>query len=548
MSRQATRQRPPLVVVSPAQEPSTQEAPSSPEDRRRLSLGTLPAPDNLPVSNASDTEGKAPTIRSLREVEYPDWRDVNHVKDSIAGVGLGLDLDYEDLPGDGLKDETAVIEDEEDDALKDTTPSKKPRRRSFLGPRKVANVSQVSNKGSTSDKLLRRSTGKDTEEIDADKPLREGPSEAKFARDGFCTCSRFCRLTKTDFALLAEVETAVQENWGIPFGRLNDIRELVKKVGQHPRYKLTAKYWLATSTPLMSWITLALRRREKNRSDNTFFYAIFRDKMQKSLPALIDQLITRYEVEYKSRPPKGKEKLQKLRKDIQLLSKKKKRLRHVEAGLLFIAPAATALDLPFGPEDWPLSKDLQMAPALLTLQSTISDNTLSQMLGPPSNDGQASTSAAGAARSQNGGLTIDVQTAENGNVNAWANDKLRPKDLFTVPGTSNGASKADGPSMTAVPTTEHVANVVTVDQPLCASYQPKSVFIVVGWFDSELHEPMEIYARVDNLEHFLPDLKMHIMALRGWRSLFSFKSVQGFGLYKVSSLTSPPPVKLSHIP
>lgn len=542
ISRHSTRPGPgvPRLLISPA----THVAPNQDQpERERPSVETRSVADNLSVSYATDTEGGGRTPIEF-EKDYPDWKDV---KGAIAGAGLGLQLGPAELQASDFEDGHVADDDAElEDVLKDINATKKKktlylrrvRQKSRpLGkspqPSHVSQVSRVSNNGSTSDALLRRTTGKDTEEMDDDKPLREGPSEAKFARDGFCTCSRFCRLTKADFALLAEVETAVQQNWDIPFQRMNHVRELVKKVGQHPRYKLTAKYWLATSTPLMSWMTLALRRREKNRSDNTFFYTIFKEKMQKSLLELIDQLILRYEDNYKDEPQARKAKLKKLKNDIHLLSKKQKRPRHVEAGLSFGAPAATTLDLPFGPEDWPLSKGLQMTLPLLTQQSTISDNTNSQFLGPPSTDGQASTSAAGAARSQNSGLTIDAEAAETGSVSAWANDDSRPRELFILPGSNNGASKTNGASTTVVPTVEEADkdNVENIEQSLCPP-QPKSVFIVVGWFPSELHEPIEIYVRVDNLEHFLPDLKMHIMALRGWRSLFSFKSVQGFGLYK----------------
>ena len=60
----------------------------------------------------------------------------------------------------------------------------------------------------------------------------------------------------------------------------------------------------------------------------------------------------------------------------------------------------------------------------------------------------------------------------------------------------------------------------------------KSIWIIIGWFPAEVSEPIETCVIVQDPGHFLPDLKAHITGLRGWRSIFSFKSVQGFGLYK----------------
>lgn len=60
----------------------------------------------------------------------------------------------------------------------------------------------------------------------------------------------------------------------------------------------------------------------------------------------------------------------------------------------------------------------------------------------------------------------------------------------------------------------------------------KSIWIIIGWFPAEVSEPIETCVIVQDPGHFLPDLKAHITGLRGWRSVFSFKSVQGFGLYK----------------
>lgn len=498
-----------------------------------------------------DTEGgKAP---SLLPEEQPDWIGV---KDAIAGAGLGLELGRVELQahgGHGLEDEHAADDEEaiedgdaEDDAeairalLRNVKTGKRRRTSARSALKKVRqkskpletqpHPSQVSNNGSITDSLVRRETTNSMEVKEVDKPLKEGPSEAKFARDGFCSCSRFCKLTKADFELLEELETAVQTSNEVPFLKINDIRKLVQKVGQHPGYKVTAKYRLATSTPVMAWVTLALRRKEKNRSDNTDFYTVFREKMQKTLLELIKQWTTTYDEAYNNQDNEGKAKLSKLRKDIHQLSMKQKRSKHVDTGVSGTYPT-TAPDLPFGPKDWPLSMDLKINADLFAFQSTISDNTEDPLLGASSPAEQASTSAVGAARSQKSTLTFDTVAPSAINVESWANDDSRPYTL-PVPQPMNGASQKSNGATATEPTAEHVEHVITIGQPPSIA-EPKSVFIVVGWFPSELHEPIEIYVRVDNLEYFLPDLKMHIMALRGWRSLFSFKSVQGFGLYKV---------------
>ena len=69
----------------------------------------------------------------------------------------------------------------------------------------------------------------------------------------------------------------------------------------------------------------------------------------------------------------------------------------------------------------------------------------------------------------------------------------------------------------------------------------KSIWIIIGWFPAEVSEPIETCVIVQDPGHFLPDLKAHITGLRGWRSVFSFKSVQGFGLYKCR------PQQLGHV-
>lgn len=59
--------------------------------------------------------------------------------------------------------------------------------------------------------------------------------------------------------------------------------------------------------------------------------------------------------------------------------------------------------------------------------------------------------------------------------------------------------------------------------------------VVVGWFPGNKRIPKEMCIRIsrEGCLRFFHQLHLHVMVLRGWRSFFSFKTVQGFGLYKV---------------
>ncbi len=74
------------------------------------------------------------------------------------------------------------------------------------------------------------------------------------------------------------------------------------------------------------------------------------------------------------------------------------------------------------------------------------------------------------------------------------------------------------------------ATETTKPQPL------QSTFVIIGWFPNETKEPWEICVRIDYPSHFLPLVKLHITALRGWRSVLSFKSVQGGHLHHTTSI------------
>ena len=72
-------------------------------------------------------------------------------------------------------------------------------------------------------------------------------------------------------------------------------------------------------------------------------------------------------------------------------------------------------------------------------------------------------------------------------------------------------------------------------RPISEDGMDKPAFVILGWFPKQLLEPLETCVLVEeDRSYFLPDLKKHITALRGWRSLLSFKTVQGFSLYEVS--------------
>lgn len=69
-------------------------------------------------------------------------------------------------------------------------------------------------------------------------------------------------------------------------------------------------------------------------------------------------------------------------------------------------------------------------------------------------------------------------------------------------------------------------------EPVSISRFP-DIFVVVGWFSGPLHEPVETCVHVREAGRFLPEMKRQIRAARGWRTVFSFKTVTGFSLYKV---------------
>lgn len=85
--------------------------------------------------------------------------------------------------------------------------------------------------------------------------------------------------------------------------------------------------------------------------------------------------------------------------------------------------------------------------------------------------------------------------------------------------------------------------------PLCPSEanDASHSFVVIGWFPGKLMEPVEVCLWYSRPEKFLDDLRKGIHKLRGWRRFLSLKTVQGFGLYKVSSAAMPRLDRLANI-
>lgn len=75
--------------------------------------------------------------------------------------------------------------------------------------------------------------------------------------------------------------------------------------------------------------------------------------------------------------------------------------------------------------------------------------------------------------------------------------------------------------------------------PDFSDYEQRTLFnwgcLIMGWFPGNKNDPKEMCIRFghNDQQRFFHDLYLHIMVLRGWRHFFSFKTVQGFGVYKV---------------
>ena len=78
----------------------------------------------------------------------------------------------------------------------------------------------------------------------------------------------------------------------------------------------------------------------------------------------------------------------------------------------------------------------------------------------------------------------------------------------------------------------------TMEVPLSEPYEQNIPFLVVGWFPGKLQEPIEICVQVEDVTCFLSELHEAIQKSRGWRYYLSLKTVDAFGLYKVSSRIS----------
>lgn len=408
---------------------------------------------------------------------------------------------------------------------------------------------------STSDRILKPGV-KDINEIEQDTAIAPAPAETKFVRDGFCSCSRFNRLTKGDFILLAEVEYAIQNATDLPFQKLNEINELVKKINEYqPTQKSSFLSWIATRTRMSSWLTLGIRHRGKNREDNTYFYALLRNKTKNNLSKLIEQMQDKYPEAYGDGPLNRKEahtrqKLDAFRENVDQLTVKKKRRSVSELDdSQGTGEAEKQPTLLFGEEDWSakarmgviLPDDMFMSsPA----GSTVSDDNFERapdgLMTPSPAAPPGSRLVPAATRpsdlEQPHSAHAHVVAVGQGPTSSWAMTQSQPLEtcssdtekIDNIPISKSEHKKLQKPnSRPNDPRTDSATSLINDGK--------RAIFIVIGWFPDELHEPIEIFARIENVEHFLPELKRHIAALRGWRSILSFKSVQGFDLYKVAS-------------
>lgn len=465
----------------------------------------------------------------------------------------------------------------------------------------ISDFSNASVQGSPSERLLQ--PGEEARHyVEEDDPqLAAGPSEARFAKDGFCSCSRFSVLTQADFVLVAEAERAAQKN--IPFQRWSDARDLIQRIRKQPRHEPSLYYWLATLTNFTSWLTLADRRREKNRIDNTYFFTTFRYRVKIAILTLCSQRMERQQKAY-ANPLPDVEKQKTIHARIEKVLQKRDKMHNLKERQVKIGWTAASSDVsedsepeleldetednhdgeqqdaqsyeppPKSPTSRvPAEAQQPRLPGNITTPAAASASAsapappLAQaptpVQAPASSDlpkvkpkqfnfvGFGGIKRASTAPAWPMATKATARARVTDAVSTWLNaDSPRvPLSLFSPAGEGKRTSPAIANGKTLDKIEEKLAENAESSESLPsaapeteadkAKPEPiKSVFIVIGWFPDDLHEPNEIYVRVDNVEHFLPDLKTHITALRGWRSVFSFKSVQGFGLYKVCPLPS----------
>ena len=431
-------------------------------------------------------------------------------------------------------------------------------KQSLEDTRLVVGISDFSNasvQGSPSERLLQ--PGEEARHyVEEDDPqLAAGPSEARFAKDGFCSCSRFSVLTQADFVLVAEAERAAQKN--IPFQRWIDARDLIQRIRKQPRHEPSLYYWLATLTNFTSWLTpdvekqktiharieKVLQKRDKmhnlkKRQVEIGWTAASSDVSEDSEPELeLDETEDNHDGEQQdaqpSNEPPPKSPTSRVPAQAQQPRPPENITTPAAASASASAPAPALAQAPT-PVQAPASSNLpKVKPKQFNIVGFGGIKRASTAPAWP-----MATKATARAR-----VTDAVST--------WLNaDSPRvPLNFFPPAGESKRTSPAIANGKTLDKIEEKPAENAESSESLPtaapeteadkAKPEPiKSVFIVIGWFPDDLHEPNEIYVRVDNVEHFLPDLKTHITALRGWRSVFSFKSVQGFGLYKVCPLPS----------
>ena len=544
--------------------------------------------DNSPPASESSYSWTAPPDQP--EIDG-DWK---HVKPAINGnVGKEFARDEADSENDGQEEPRGSEVSAFDRAAglaelcqRDDFDIGETMMETLLMAR-ISNASNASVQGAPSQRLLPTET--QIEEIEDETPIREGPSDAKFAKDGFCSCSRFTRLTKEDFTLLAEADKAARRN--IPFQDMGKLRDLiVRRIKKQPRHEPSIYYWLATLTNFTDWLTLADRRKEKNRIDNTFFFKLFRDRVKMTMYILniqrLDRQVAAYRMEHEHPQVEKKKKMEERIAGLRQKQNKMQNLKKRQAKIGWSESPDASEDESDHDMD---SDDLETPKKEMHKVRFSADASPKSPTSPTAAEDQQSkpndavtepppTSPTAAHReskhfnfaSPRRAFTLPVgqkmikATAKErvtGPVSRWLNTDS-PLNLFSPAAKTKGRGETAPPAkVTEVEEEQEITetNIETSESTPAASPEKEeegeqgspeeekpeeekidSVFIVIGWFPDDLHEPNEIYVRCDNVEHFLPDLKMHITALRGWRSVFSFKSVQGFGLYKVSDHASSP--------
>jgi hypothetical protein len=126
-----------------------------------------------------------------------------------------------------------------------------------------------------------------------------------------------------------------------------------------------------------------------------------------------------------------------------------------------------------------------------------------------------------------------VQTSETrlGHLTSRLRDSLSGSRHRNSPRSSQGHCPVFEKPFEA--TREDIKRQVENIMPKCTPY------IVIGWFHRSAADPNERILQFDQPEHLFISLRKGESQVRGYREYLSLKSLQGFGLYKVSLLIQP---------